>query len=42
MDEEKIALTTPRYGQLVKRYVLYLGDNMDTEDGIYIAMQKNF
>ena len=42
MDEEKIALTTPRYGQLVKRYVLYLGDNMDTEDGILYRNAEEF
>lgn len=34
MDENKLALTTPRYGSLVGRYVLYLGENMDSEDGI--------
>ncbi len=42
MDEEKIALTTPRYGRLVKRYVLYLGDNMDTEDGISYRNAEEF
>lgn len=34
MDEEKLALTSPRYGTLTGRYVLYLGGDMDTEEGI--------
>ena len=42
MDEDKIALTTPRYGRLVKRYVLYLGNNMDTEDGIAYRNAEEF
>lgn len=33
-DEEKLRLTTPRFGKLAGRYVLYLGQDMDTDDGI--------
>lgn len=33
-DEEKLALTTLRFGKLAGRYVLYLGENLDTEEGI--------
>lgn len=29
-----LSLTTPRMGTLVGRYVLYLGESLDTEDGI--------
>jgi hypothetical protein len=42
MDENKIALTTPRYGSLVGRYVLYLGENMDCEEGIAYRNAQEF
>ncbi len=42
MDEEKLALTTPHYGKLVGRYVLYLGENMDSEDGIAYRNAEEF
>lgn len=29
-----LAYLTPHFGQLVGRYVLYLGENLDTDDGI--------
>lgn len=41
MDENKLSLTAPRFGKLVGRYVLYLGEDMDTEDGIaYRSAEK--
>ena len=42
MDENKLTLTTPRYGSLVGRYVLYLGENMDSEDGIAYRNAQDF
>lgn len=42
MDENKLALTTPRFGSLVGRYVLYLGENMDSEDGIAYRNAEEF
>ena len=42
MDENKLTLTTPRYGSLVGRYVLYLGENMDSEDGIAYRNAEEF
>ena len=42
MDEEKLSLTTHRYGSLVGRYVLYLGENMDSEDGIAYRNAEEF
>ena len=42
LDEEKLALTSPRYGTLAGRYVLYLGEDMDTEDGIAYRNAEQF
>ena len=42
MYQEKLALTTPHYGKLVGRYVLYLGENMDSEDGIAYRNAEEF
>lgn len=42
MDENKLTLTTPRYGSLIGRYVLYLGENMDSEDGIAYRNAEEF
>lgn len=41
-DEYKLTLTTPRHGKLVGRYVLYLGENMDSEDGIAYRNAEEF
>lgn len=41
-DDYKLALTTPRYGKLVGRYVLYLGENMDLENGIAYRNAEEF
>ena len=42
MNENKLSLTTPRFGKLVGRYVLYLGEEMDTEDGIAYRNAEKF
>ena len=42
MNEEMLKLTTPRYGKLAGRYVLYLGQPMDTEDGIAYRNAEEF
>lgn len=39
---EKIKLTTPRFGTLQGRYVLYLGENMDTDEGIAYRNAEKF
>ena len=41
-DKEKLALTQRRFGELVGRYVLYLGENMDMEDGILYRNAERF
>lgn len=41
-DEYKLNLTTPHFGKLVGRYVLYLGENMDSEDGIAYRNAEEF
>lgn len=41
-DEYKLSLTTPRHGKLVGRYVLYLGENTDSEDGIAYRNAEEF
>ena len=41
-DEYKLTRTTPRHGKLVGRYVLYLGENMDSEDGIAYRNAEEF
>lgn len=41
-DDYKLALTTPRHGKLVGRYVLYLGENMDSENGIAYRNAEEF
>ena len=33
-DEEKLKSSSQQYGTLVGRFVLYMGENMDTEEGI--------
>ena len=42
MNDNKLSLTTPRFGKLVGRYVLYLGEEMDTEDGIAYRNAEKF
>ena len=42
MDHEKLSMLTPRYGDLAGRYVLYLGEDMDTEDGIAYRNAEQF
>ena len=42
MDEEMLKLASPRFGNLVGRYVLYLGEAMDTKDGIAYRNAEEF
>ena len=42
LDENKLSLTAPRFGKLVGRYVLYLGEELDTEDGLAYRSAENF
>lgn len=42
MDEEKLRLTSPRFGKLTGRFVLYLGEKLDTADGIAYRNAKQF
>ena len=42
MDENKISLTSLRFGKIVGRYILYLGEEMDTEDGIAYRNAEKF
>lgn len=41
-NENMLSLTTPRFGTLEGRYVLYLGENRDTEDGIAYRNAEQF
>lgn len=41
-DEEKISVTNHRYGEVTGRYVLYLGENTDTEEGIAYRNAEQF
>ena len=41
-DEEKQALTQRRFGELAGRYVLYLGEDLDAEDGIRYRGAERF
>lgn len=41
-DEEKCALTQRRFGELVGRYVLYLGGDLDAGDGIAYRNAERF
>lgn len=41
-DEEKCALTQRRFGELVGRYVLYLGEDLDAGDGIIYRNAERF
>lgn len=41
-NETMLSLTTPRFGTLEGRYVLYLGENTDTGDGIAYRNAEQF
>lgn len=41
-SEKMLSMTTPRFGTLVGRYVLYLGDKLDTEEGISYRNAEQF
>lgn len=41
-NEAMLSLTTPRFGTLEGRYVLYLGEDTDTEDGIACRNAERF
>lgn len=41
-DEEKCALTQRRFGELVGRYVLYLGENLDARDAVQYRNAEEF
>lgn len=41
-NENMLSLTTPRFGTLEGRYVLYLGENKDTDDGIAYRNAEQF
>lgn len=42
LDERKLDLTSKRYGKIAGRYVLYLGEDLDTEDGIAYRNAEQF
>lgn len=42
MNESKLSLTTLHFGKVVGRYVLYLGEEMDTEEGISYRNAEKF
>lgn len=42
MNEDMLSKTAPRFGTLEGRYVLYLGENLDTEDGIAYRNAEQF
>lgn len=41
-NAEKLKLTAPRFGTLKGRYVLYLGENVDTDEGIAYRNAEEF
>lgn len=41
-DEEKLSVTDYRYGKITGRYVLYLGEDIDTEEGIAYRNAEQF
>lgn len=41
-DEEKCALTERRFGHLVGRYVLYLGEDLNAGDGVIYRNAEKF
>ncbi len=42
IDRYMLDSVTPRYGKLVGRYILYLGENLNTEDGIAYRNAEEF
>ncbi len=42
LDAEKLGLASPRFGDLAGRFVLYLGENLDMEDGIAYRNAEQF
>ena len=42
LDEGKLGLISPRFGRLAGRFVLYLGESLDTEDGIAYRNAEQF
>ena len=42
LNEDKLSLLSPRYGALRGRYVLYMGEDMDTEEGIAYRNVEQF
>lgn len=42
MNPDMLARTTPRFGKLVGRFVLYLGESMDSEEGIAYRNAEEF
>ena len=42
LDEGKLRLISPRFGRLAGRFVLYLGESMDTKDGIAYRNAEQF
>lgn len=41
-NEDMLAMTTPRFGELVGRFVLYLGENYKTEDRVVYINAEDF
>ncbi len=41
-NSEMIVSVTPKYGKLIGKYVLYLGENYDTDDGILYRNAEGF
>ncbi|MBQ0058417.1 MAG: ATP-binding protein, partial [Lachnospiraceae bacterium] len=39
MDQEKCAMTTHRYGEIVGRYVIYRGENAVVDDVEYLNVE---
>ena len=42
LEEGKLGLISPRFGRLAGRFVLYLGESMDTKDGIAYRNAEQF
>ena len=42
LNEEKTNITAHRFGTIEGRYVLYLGEDIDTEEGIAYRNAENF
>ncbi len=42
LDEEKLRATSPRFGRLAGRFILYLGENLNTKDKIAYRNAEQF